>query len=182
MDILRLLDDLNTLAVERPHRLIGLPIFVGVDLNEISVQIAKIRASLPQEVKAAASTIRESDRIIEQAKGDATTLLDNAQKEAERVVSEAKKESERILEQARIERERMVSESEILKLSKVQSEEIRNAADKVAIDLKRGADEYAHNVLVQLETFVGKYAVEIERGKQAIADMSKQEKGKPKQS
>ena len=123
MDILRLLDELRELTVEKPKTYLGFMTF-GLDRDEINMHIAKVRASLPNELKAAVATVRESDRIVETAREDATMTIDNAKKEGERVLAEARAEAERIVEQARLQQERMIAESEILKLSKAQSEEI----------------------------------------------------------
>ncbi len=165
MDILRLLDDLSQLIDRTPS--FG-PVTWGLDRDEISMQIAKIRASLPQELKTAVNTVRESERIIDTAKEDATMTLESAKKEAERVLIDAKKESERIIEHGKLQQERMVAESEILKLSKAQSEEIRNAADRDAVNMRRGAEKYAYDVLSQLEGVVGKVMTSIEKGKQEV--------------
>ena len=166
MDILRLLDQLHELAVDAPKS-VG-PIVWGLNKDEISMQIAKVRASLPQEVKAAAATVRESERIVDTAREDATMTLGAAQKEGDRIIGEANAEATRILEQARIQQHQMVSESEILKLSKAQSEEIRNGADREAVSMRRGAEKYAMDVLSQLEGVVGKVATTIERGKREM--------------
>lgn len=166
MDILRLLDQLHELAVDSPKS-VG-PIVWGLNKDEISMQIAKVRASLPNDVKAAAATVRETDRIVETANQDATMTMENARKEAARIVSEARVEGERLLEQAKLQQQQMVSESEILKLSKAQSEEIRNSADREAVSMRRGAEKYALDVLTQLEGVVGKVATTIERGKREM--------------
>lgn len=166
MDILRLLDQLHELTVDNV-RGVG-PIVWGYNKDEISMAIAKVRASLPSEVKAAAATVRETDRIVESAKEDATMTLDNAKKEGERIVAEARQEAERLVEQARLQQQQMVGDSEILKLSKAQSEEIRNAADREAVSMRRGAEKYALDVLTQLEGVVGKVATTIERGKREM--------------
>jgi cell division septum initiation protein DivIVA len=166
MDILRLLDDLSDMTVEKP-RYFG-PLAFGLNRDEIAMQIAKVRASLPNELKAAVATVRESDRIVETAREDATMTLENARKEADRIVSEARSEAERQLEQARLQQQSMVHESEILKLSKAQSEEIRNAADRDATQMRRGAEKYAYDVLTQLEGVVGKVMTTIDLGKQEI--------------
>jgi len=165
MDILRLLDDLSQLIDQTPA--FG-PITWGLNRDEISMQIAKIRASLPQELKTAVNTVRESERIIDTAKEDATMTLESAKKEAERILIEARRESERIIDQGKIQQERMIAESEILKLSKAQSEEIRNAADRDAVNMRRGAEKYAYDVLSQLEGVVGKVMTSIEKGKQEV--------------
>lgn len=162
MDILRLLDELSNLIETSPH--MG-PLTWGLDRDEISMHIAKVRASLPQDLKTAVNTARESERIIDSAKEDASLTIENARKEGERMLVEAKKECDRIVEQARLQQERMVHESEILKLSKAQSEEIRNAADRDAMNMRRGAEKFALDVLLQLEGVVGKVMTTIERGK-----------------
>ncbi|MBI1757306.1 MAG: hypothetical protein HY248_00095 [Fimbriimonas ginsengisoli] len=163
MDILRILDDLHHLAVDRPKSYFGLT--VGLNKDEVSMQIAKVRASLPNEVKAAAVTVRESERIVDSAREDASITLEGARKEAERLTAEAQREANRILEQARIQQERMIAESEILRISKAQAEEIRSTADRDAGQMRRGAEKYAFDVLCQLEGVVGKVMSVVDRGK-----------------
>jgi cell division septum initiation protein DivIVA len=165
MDILRLLDELTEMIEDNPH--FG-PITWGLNRDEISMQISKIRASLPQELKAAVSTVRESDRILDAARQDATTAIESGQREAERIVVEAKKDADRVIEEGRLQQQRMVSDSEILKLAKAQSEEIRNTADRDAVMMRRGAEKYAYDVLSQLEAVVGNVATTIERSKQEV--------------
>lgn len=166
MDILRMLEHLHELACEKPKGVLGLK--WGLDQEEIAMQIAKIRASLPQELKQAVAKVRESERIVDTAKEDAGVVLENARKEAERAITEARKEADRILEQARLQQERMIADSEILKLAKSQGEEIRNSAERDSTQMRRGAEKYAYDVLVQLEGVVGKVVTTIERGKQDL--------------
>jgi len=168
MDILTELDDLRKLAVEQPRTLLIPGLTWGLHQEEIDMHIVKIRSMLPDEVKAAAVTVRDSDRIIQQANQDAHSIIENSKREADRIVNEARQEAERVVEQDRLQQERMISESEVLKLAKAQSEEIRNAADRDSVQMRRGAEKYAVDVLTQLETVVGKVATTIERGKQDL--------------
>lgn len=165
MDIIRLLDELGKLIDDTPN--FG-PVTWGLNRDEISMQISKIRASLPQELKAAVSTVRESDRILEQAREDATGTLDNARREVERIQVEARQEAQRIIDQARLQQEQMIVDHEVYKIAKAQAEEIRNAADRDATQLRRGADKYAYDVLSQIEGVVGKVMTTLERGKQDL--------------
>ena len=166
MDILNVLDDLKKCIIDEPKHFLGLT--WGLDQEEVEMQIVKIKSMLPEEVKAAAVTVRESDRIIDASRQDAFNTIENAKREAERIVAEARHEAERVVEQARLQQERMISESEVLKLAKAQSEEIRNAADRDSVQMRRGAEKYAVDVLTQLEGVVGKVATTIERGKQDL--------------
>lgn len=166
MDILTVLDDLKKIVSDDPKRFMGLT--WGLDHDEVEMQIVKIKSMLPDEVKAAAVTMRESDRIIESARQDAFTTLENSKREADRIVKEARQEAERLVEQARLQQDRMISDSEVLKLAKSQSEEIRNAADRDSVQMRRGAEKYAVDVLTQLEGVVGKVATTIEKGKQDL--------------
>lgn len=165
MDILRLLDNLSE-TIERPKQL-G-PMTWRLDRDEVAMQISKIRASLPTELKQAVQTVRETDRIIDSAREDAQVTLENAKREAERVMAEAHKEAEKLIEQARAQQERMINESELMKLAKAQSEEIRNSADREAVQMRRGAESYAYDILTQLEGVVTKVMSAVERGKQEI--------------
>jgi len=165
MNILPLLDELKEM-IDKPKTFMGMTF--GLPRDEIHMQILKVRASLPNDLKAAAATVRESDRIVESAKEDATMTLESARKEAARIIEESKAEGQRILEHARVQQERMVADSEVLKLSKAQSEEIRNAADRDAAEMRRGADRYAVEVLSRLEGVTAKVMAAIEQGKQAV--------------
>lgn len=171
MDILRILDQLHVLAVQKPKTYMGMTF--GLDKDEISMQIAKVRASLPNELKAAVATVRESERIVDSAREDATLTVESARKEADRLLAEAQREAQRIVEQAKIQQERMIAESEVLKLSKAQSEEIRASADRDSIQMRRGAEKYAFDVLCQLESVVGKVMTTIDRGKAEMQPVQK---------
>ena len=168
MDILRLLDDLNDLATEQPRTIIG-PLTWGLDKEEIAMLIAKVRACLPQELKSAASTVRESERIIDAARNDAALTLESAKKEADRIMLEATREAERITEQARLQQERMVADSEVLKLSKSMAEAIRTEAERHSSEMRRGSEKYAYDTLVQLENVIGKVMQNVERGKSELS-------------
>lgn len=162
-----MLDELLDLTVQKPRRF-G-PLVWGLNRDEIRMQIAKIRASLPQEVKQAAHLARDTEKIVESAREDAEATLAKAQREAERLVADAHKQAQLIREQALLEQERLVSENEVLKLAKHQADQIRSAAERDALQLRRGAEDYAFQVLVKLEGVVGKVMSTIERGKSEIA-------------
>lgn len=167
MDILRLLEELNELAVERPRSLVG-KLTYGLDKEEVRMQIANVRASLPSELKQAVATMRESERIVGNAREDAQIALEKARRDSEKMLLDAKKEVARMLEQAKAQQEAMVSESEIVKLAKAQSEEIRNSADRDAVNMRRGAEDYAYEVLSKLESAVTKVLGSVERSKQEM--------------
>lgn len=165
IDVLRLLDNLRALA-EEPRTFLGLS--VGYNPNEMVMQIEKIRASLPKEVKDASTLARETERIVEEAHDEANRAREQSKRDAAQLMDEAKAEAERILEQARLQQAQMIAESEVLKLAKAQSQEIRNAAERDSQQMKRGADRYAHDVLSNLESVVGRVLTTIERGKAEI--------------
>lgn len=167
LDLLKMLENLHELVVDRPRKVFPRLIW-GLDVDEASMQIAKIRASLPTELKQAVTVTRESERIVESAREDASLTLESAKREADRIVADAKREAERLVEQARIQQAQMISESEILKLTKAQCEEIRNAAEREASHLKRGAEKYAFDVLTQLENVTAKIMTNVDRGKSEL--------------
>lgn len=167
MDILRMLEQLNVIAVERPRKIFG-KLYWGVEEEEIAMQIAKIRASLPSELKQAEQRVRESERILVSAREDASQAIEVARREAEKALEEARAEAGRIVEEARLQQQRMIAESEILKLAKAQAEEIRNSADRDSAQMRRAAEKYAYDVLSQLEGVLGKAVTIVERGKQDL--------------
>lgn len=165
-----MLEDLEEIAVERP-RSFG-PFHWGLNRDEIQMQIAKVRASLPGEVKQVQSMTREAERNLEQARQEAEKIQEAARREAERIVEESRKEAERLLHEARLQQERMLAEHEILKLAKAQADQVQHEADREATALRRGSEDYAYNVLTQLETVVTKVMTTIDRGKAEIRPTS----------
>lgn len=164
MDVMRLLADLEEM-IESSRSVLG---YTRLNRDEVGMQIAKIRATLPVDVKQAASTVQQSERIIETANETASSTLESAKREGERVIGEARQEAERILEQARLLQQQMVSESETLKLAKAQAQEIRNQAEQEAINLRRGSEAYVHEMLNHLEGVVGRVMTQIDKGKQEL--------------
>lgn len=165
-DILRMLQELHEQVVDKP-KYVGAMAW-GINRDEVSIQIAKIRASLPTELKQASAKVRESEKLVDTAKEDANATKEVARREAAKFIEEAKRETERILEQAKVQQGRLVSDSEVLKLAKAQAEEIRNSADQDANHIRRGAEKYALDVLVQLEGVVGKVMSTVEKGRNEL--------------
>ncbi|MCW5940026.1 MAG: hypothetical protein KF884_10090 [Fimbriimonadaceae bacterium] len=167
LDVLRLLDNLRQLAA-KPKTFAG--IAFGYNAEEMVMQIEKVRASLPREVKDAASIARATERILESANEEAVVTVDQAKVQADRTIAEAKAEAERIVEQARLAQEQMIADSEILKLAKAQADEVRNSAERESNQMRRGADRYALEVMTQLEATVGKVLAQVERGKTHLSE------------
>ena len=166
-DTLRLLEELHDYVVQEPRWFFG-NIAWGINQDEVTIMIAKVRSSMPQEARALSQNVRDSERVLETAQSDAHMIEDKAKTEAERIVRDAKDEAERLLEQARLQQRNMVLESEILKLSKSEAEQIRGNAEQDAASLKRSADQYALDVLNKLEAVVSKAVHVIDKGKQEL--------------
>src|SRR5437762_13438701 len=107
MEVVRALEDLRE-HIERPRQLFG--ITFGLNKEECAVLLRRIQALLPAEVKQADQMMRHTERIVDTAKGDATSTLERAKIEAEKLVQSARKEAERLLEQARSEERRVGKE------------------------------------------------------------------------
>lgn len=171
LDILKNLDQLQAAAVDEPRRFLGLTF--GYDLDEIQMLISMVRASLPDELKSAAATIREKERILETAKEDATNLSTKAQEECSRILNDARQKADRMVEEAQSTQSQLVSESEVLKLAKAQADEIRSAADRYALQTRREADQYASALLTKLETNLTRLLQVVDRDKaEIVKDLS----------
>jgi hypothetical protein len=154
-DVLALLEELQLLATEDPRTIVG-RLTYGLDKQEIGLVISKIKASLPSELKNAASNVKESEKIKEQAGSDAAAALQRAKEDGLRMMDEAHERALQIIQQAKDQQTILISQSEVLKLSKAQAEEIRNSAEREAAQTRRGADQYALDVLSKLETTIDK--------------------------
>ncbi len=162
IDVLRLLDNLNSLA-EKPRTFLG--VTLGFNRQEFQIQIDRIKGSLPRDVKDASNLLRETERVMEAAEDEANRIVDQGRREAARAIEEANQEATRILEHARVTQQQMVSEAEVLKLAKAQAEELRKYAENEAALLRRDADAFAYQTLDNLEAVVSKVMSTVERGR-----------------
>lgn len=169
IDVLRLLDQLID-QIERVRTFAG--VTFGFRRDDLVMQIEKIRAHMPRDLKDLANAARDRDRMLDDARAEADEAIAQAQRKADEILTQANNESRRILEEARIQQERMIEESEVLKLATAQSEELRAASEKEARQLKKGADQYAFETLSQLESILDKMKMTVERGKNELDDVA----------
>ena len=172
-DVFALLEELQLLTTEDPRTIVG-RLTYGLDKQEISLVISKIKTSLPSEIKNAASNVKESEKIREQAGSDAEAALAMAKQEGKRMIDQAYEQAALIVENAKIQQEQLIMQSEVLKLSKAQAEEIRNSAEREAAQTRKGADQYALDVLSKLETTIDKVSGHV---KSSRSELSSQEVG-----
>ena len=128
MDILYLIDALESRLVE--SRRIPLTSKLVVDEEECFDIINEMRSRIPEEVRQAQKTERESGRIIAQA-----------HEEAERIVALARERAEVVL-----------AEHEMVKGAEVRADTVVERAQREALKIKDDADNYVVEVLSQLET------------------------------
>jgi cell division septum initiation protein DivIVA len=167
-DVLRLLDDLQAIAVDEPRTIIG-RLSYGLDKDEVLLQIGKVRSALPGELRNASQNIRESEKIRENATTEAMMTVETAKKDAERILEEARVEAAKMVELGRVQQERMVAESSILKLAKAQAEEIRDSAERESAQVRRGADQYAADLLSRLEANIEKTLVHVKSSRAELS-------------
>jgi cell division septum initiation protein DivIVA len=169
-DTLRLLDELQMLAIDDPRKIIG-SLTIGLNKTDIQDHIDAIRKSLPLEIHNASNNVKQSVKIKEVAMSESQETIDRARKDADRMIAEAQTESDKIIELARVQQERMVSESEILKQSKAQAEEIRNSAENEAKRIRIGADKYAAELLNKLDMNVDRIAGAVKNARNELAQV-----------
>lgn len=165
IDVLRLLDNLRKEISGKKN--FGKIVF-GLDKDDICFQIDQIRATMPRELKDAASLTRETERVLTEADDESKAILAAAEMEAAQLVKEAEEKAANLLQQAQLEQTRMVGEDEVLRIAKSQAEELRKSAEKYAREMQRGADRYALNTLEELEAKIGRVLSEVERGKREL--------------
>jgi vacuolar-type H+-ATPase subunit H len=102
------------------------------DLEKFYIQVGRIRAALPEEVKNANRVLEDRDRVIEGAKA----------------------ERERLLEDAREQAALLVSHDEIVRRASEQADEMLRRATAEAGEMRRSAEEYATRALANLEEYV----------------------------
>ncbi len=165
IDVLRLLDNLRKEISGSKN---FAKIVFGLNKDDLCFQIDQIRASMPRELKDAASLTRETERMLTDAQEEARATLASAEMEAAQLIRDAEEKAANLVQQAQLEQNRMVSEDEVLRIAKAQAEELRRNAEKYAREMQRGADRYALNTLEELEAKIGRVLGEVERGKREL--------------
>lgn len=166
-DVLRLLEGLRR-EIEDKKCIAGF--MFPVKKEDLVFNIEKIKASIPREMKDAAMTNRESERILEDAEDEAGSLLERATEKANEIVRLAQQKSETMIAQAQLQQTQMVEESEVLRIAKAQADEIRSTTDRESREMRRGADQYALDVMNNLENVVGRVLHAVEKGRRELDD------------
>lgn len=174
VDVIRLIDKLKEeLGGYRSY----FGVTFGLNCDDVVMQLEKIQAHLPTQMREAANLARESERILHDATTDAEEKLASAKRDSEQMLKEAHAEAERIVEQARLQQESLISESEVLKLAKAQAEDIRNTSERESRQMRREADKYAHEVLTSVEGTLSRMLTQVERGKNELDQATRRENG-----
>ena len=125
--------------------------YTVVNKREIEDLIDRIYSTLPPEVQEARVLLRDKERLINEARQQATRIVQEAQNEADRKLSESDQIKAIEREGIRIKNE-VVDDCEKMKHLAVQdSENIRLKETEEAIKIREGAELYAERVLTTLE-------------------------------
>jgi vacuolar-type H+-ATPase subunit H len=138
MDIQHLLDRLETLLSD--SRRIGGKLIV--DAQRSWDLIDQMRISIPEEVKQAQRVNQERDRIIAQAKEEASRIVELARKDATK----------------------LTEEHPIVKQAKELAATIEARARRDADNMQREADGYVLDVLARLDEDLSRALVEVRNG------------------
>lgn len=120
-----------------------------VDEDELLDIIAKIRTSLPEEMRRADALSQERDRILE-----------DGQRRAERIIAQAEEQAARLLR-----------ESELTQLAQAEAERIVEEAHNQAYELRSGAKAYAEKLLEILKASLAENLAVVESGLENLNHM-----------
>lgn len=167
VDVLRMLDHLKE-EINRKKHVPFINVTLGLKPDDLVMTIEKIRATMPREMKDAASLTRETERIMSAADEEAQAIINQAKAQADKLVADAQAKAGEILETARTQQAHLVDENEILRIATSQADEVRAVAEKDSREMRRGADKYAYDVLNNLENVVGRVLSAVEKGRQEL--------------
>jgi cell division septum initiation protein DivIVA len=118
-----------------------------VSADRVLDLIEKLRSTLPDDVSRAKQVTRDRDRLLEQAKEEAQSLMAEAQHA----------------------KDRAATDSEVTTTAVSKAEAIIADAETRARDIRRGADEYADHVLASLDASLAKALAAVQKGRQTLA-------------
>lgn len=145
MDILKLLDEIESLVEDAP-RFLG---YIQLDREEFFDLVSKTRAALPDEVRKASKVAADSDKIVGSARElaeqkvmdaqqQAQQLQQMAQASAEKVNQDARSKAEQCLRVAQEQADRLLSDAKSTAVMLV--EEAKGQAEKLVTDAQQHAD------------------------------------------
>ncbi len=165
-DILRLLDQLEALIDGSRHFFSHA---VWVDLDQFFALTSTIRQHLPDDIRRATKVARDSEKIVEQARGEAERIRNEAGEDGERILQESRRNAERMIRDAQEQGSRLLSEHEIIRAAQQQARAVIQEAQDESLGVRRGADEYAGEVLAHLDEVLSKATTHVRRGLEKLS-------------
>ncbi|MCA1597121.1 MAG: hypothetical protein LC772_11970 [Chloroflexi bacterium] len=160
-DILRMIDELEAM-VDRSRHVFDHALWVNTP--EFFALTSDMRQHLPDDIRRATKVARDSEKIVEQARGEAERLRGEAAEDAERIVQDARRSAERIIRDAQDQAARLVADHELLKQAQQQGRTLLLDAQEEAHETRRGADEYAAEVLGGIDDVLTRAQSHVRRG------------------
>lgn len=144
MDILEIINEMEEVIEESTRvPLVGK---VLIDDDLIVEYLDRIRSAIPEEIRQAKITIKEKERLLNEAHEEAKKVFDNAQSQISK----------------------LADESEITKQAQKQAEEIYIKAKNTAREIRQGANIYADETLKKLEDNLQKAINIVKNGREEL--------------
>jgi len=117
-----------------------------VDVEKMRELVGEVRLNLPNEFKQAKKLVTDRKTILEDAKGEADTIIKRAEERAKQ----------------------LVSQQEVTRLAQQRSNEIMASAQQKSKELRNTTNEYIDNTLSKVEELLSHDLVNIKKARNAI--------------
>ena len=149
MKIFELLDELKEEVEHSPKAVFSNK--RTVDLDIILEIIGDLKAAVPKEVQEAEKIIAEKEKLLNDAKEEAASIVASADDELQT----------------------RVSESQVVQEAEAKVEELMKKAENNAREITVGAKEYADDILRELEVYFGDYLKVIRKNRLELSGKRK---------
>ncbi len=122
-----------------------------VDRDEILAVISDIKALIPEEINQAVWINKERNKLKNEAKQEASSIVEQANKEADRIKREYSAEVENMKKDSEQAVKAYVESSEPMKKAEAHARDLVEKSETVAHEIRLGAIEYAEDVLSSVE-------------------------------
>ncbi|MCL2077432.1 MAG: ATPase [Oscillospiraceae bacterium] len=117
-----------------------------VDVDKMRELVDEIRLSMPNEIKQAKKLVQDRKIIIEDAKGEADSIIKKAEEKAKQ----------------------LVTQQEITRLAQQRANEIMASAQAKSKELRSTTNEYLDNTLSKIEELLSEDLVNIKKARNAL--------------
>ncbi|MDR1773702.1 MAG: hypothetical protein LBR30_02380 [Clostridioides sp.] len=122
-----------------------------VDKEEVLALLAEIKSLIPEEISQAVWINKERQKLISEAKKDASAIVQQAHKDYENIMAKYDRDIEMMKRDSEAAIKKYIESSDPVVKAREEAKEIIEKAENIAKEIRTGSMEYAEGLLSSVE-------------------------------